>query len=181
MVVLCLTILLRKDTTKSMRLYGWSMNRLNIKNISLKMWNLCRTLRKVPRFEEQKHINMHWHQNIFFTPRLLTGLVCREEISSLSISGMAVVTRQIRTGVRFSLIIVWYRGTFSLRPKWNFLDVLPKNCSRLDIPVMIWCLRAVNVQMNIKRNFWRKQTAKNWSCGCQPTDMLPVNVWTRKP
>ena len=37
MVVLCLTILLRKDTTKSMRLYGWSMNRLNIKNISLKM------------------------------------------------------------------------------------------------------------------------------------------------
>ena len=32
-----LTILLRKDTTKSMRLYGWSMNRLNIKNISLKM------------------------------------------------------------------------------------------------------------------------------------------------
>lgn len=72
-----------------------------------------------------------------FTPRLLTGLVCREEISSLSISGMAVVTRQIRTGVRFSLIIVWYRGTFLLRPKWNFLDVLPKNCSRLDIPVMI--------------------------------------------
>lgn len=47
-----------------------------------------------------------------FTPRLLTGLVCREEISSLSISGMAVVTRQIRTGVRFSLIIVWYRGHF---------------------------------------------------------------------
>ena len=35
--MLCLTILLRKDTTKSMRLYGWSMNRLNIKNISLKM------------------------------------------------------------------------------------------------------------------------------------------------
>ena len=68
---------------------------------------------------------------------ILTGLVCREEISSLSISGMAVVTRQIRTGVRFSLIIVWYRGTFLLRPKWNFLDVLPKNCSRLDIPVMI--------------------------------------------
>jgi len=26
------------------------------------------------------------------------------------------------------------RGTFLLRPKWNFLDVLPKNCSRLDIP-----------------------------------------------
>ena len=26
-----------EDTTKSMRLYGWSMNRLNIKNISLKM------------------------------------------------------------------------------------------------------------------------------------------------
>ena len=42
-----------------------------------------------------------------------------------------------KNGRKVSLIIVWYRGTFSLRPKWNFLDVLPKNCSRLDIPVMI--------------------------------------------
>lgn len=29
--------LIEKGYTKSMRLYGWSMNRLNIKNISLKM------------------------------------------------------------------------------------------------------------------------------------------------
>ena len=41
-----------------------------------------------------------------------------------------------KNGRKVSLIIAWYRGTFLLRPKWN-LDVLPKNCSRLDIPVMI--------------------------------------------
>lgn len=29
--------LIEKGYNKSMRLYGWSMNRLNIKNISLKM------------------------------------------------------------------------------------------------------------------------------------------------